>query len=164
MKKINLVTFVLSLTFAASCQNIKEDKSELSNMSKIEIKVPAAKKIPKELKIHDDVRIDNYYWLNERENPEVINYLNQENEYYDTLTSKTKEFQKNLFEEMKSRIKEDDASVPYKKKGYFYITRYETGKQYPIHTRKKGNLKAKEEIIFNVNEMAEGKEYYALTG
>ena len=133
-------------------------------MSKIEAKVPAAKKIPKELKIHNDVRIDNYYWLNDRENPEVINYLNQENAYYDTLTSKTKKFQKNLFEEMKSRIKEDDASVPYKKKGYFYITRYETGKQYPIHTRKKGNLKAKEEIIFNVNEMAEGQEYYALTG
>ena len=133
-------------------------------MSKIEVKVPAAKKIPKELKIHDDVRIDNYYWLNDREKPEVIDYLNAENEYYDTLTAHTKKFQKDLFEEMKSRIKEDDASVPYKKKGYFYITRYETGKQYQIHTRKKGNLKAEEEIIFNVNEMAEGHEYYALTG
>ena len=133
-------------------------------MSKTEIKIPVAKKIPKELRIHNDVRIDNYYWLNERENPEVIDYLNEENEYYDTLTEHTKKFQKELFKEMKSRIKEDDTSVPYKKSGYFYITRYETGMQYPIHTRRKGNLEAEEEIIFNVNELAVGHEYYALTG
>ena len=164
MNKINLITIVLSITFAASCQYKKEDKSELKNMSDIEVKIPAAKKIPKELEIHGDVRIDNYYWLNERENPEVINYLNAENEYYEALTAHTKKFQEDLFEEMKSRIKEDDESVPYKKSGYYYITRYETGMQYPIHTRKKGNLEADEEIIFNVNELAKGHEYYSLTG
>jgi oligopeptidase B len=133
-------------------------------MSKTELKIPIAKKIPKELKIHDDLRIDNYYWLNEKENPEVIEYLNAENEYYETLTSHTNKFQEDLFEEMKSRIKEDDASVPYKKNGYFYISRYETGKQYPIHTRKKGTLESDEEIIFNVNELAKEHEYYSLTG
>jgi oligopeptidase B len=143
---------------------MNEDKSETANMSKIEVKIPVAKKKPKELKIHNDVRIDNYYWLNERENPEVIDYLNAENDYYETLTSHTKKFQEDLFEEMKSRIKEDDASVPYKKNGYFYITRYETGKQYPIHTRKKGSLEANEEVIFNVNEMSKEHDYYALTG
>jgi oligopeptidase B len=164
MKKINLVTIVLSLTFAVSCQNMKEDKSELANMSKREVKVPTVKKIPKELKIHNDVRIDNYYWLNERENPEVIDYLNSENDYYHSMTEHTKKFQEDLFAEMKSRIKEDDESVPYKKNGYFYITRYETGEQYPIHTRRKGNLETEEEIIFDVNELSEGHEYYALTG
>ena len=164
MTKNNFIAIILSITFAASCQKVNEDKSETANMSKIEVKVPVAKKIPKELKIHNDVRVDDYYWLNERENPEVIDYLNAENDYYESLTSHTKKFQKDLFEEMKSRIKEDDASVPYKKNGYFYITRYETGKQYPIHTRKKGNLEAEEEIIFDVNEMAKGHEYYALTG
>jgi len=133
-------------------------------MLKKEIETPVAEKIPKELKIHDDVRIDNYYWLNEKENPKVIDYLNEENKYYDTLTSKSKKFQENLFEEMKGRIKEDDESVPYKKNGYYYITRYETGKQYPIYTRKKDSLKGEEEIIFDVNTLAKNHDYYALVG
>ncbi|WP_111707905.1 S9 family peptidase [Lutibacter citreus] len=133
-------------------------------MSEIKIDKPIAKKIKKELDIHGDVRIDNYYWLNEKENPEVIDYLNAENEYYNKITGHTNQFQEDLFEEIKSRIKEDDESVPYKKNGYFYITRYELGNQYPIYTRKKKSLKAEEEILFNVNEMAKGYSYYNLAG
>ncbi len=133
-------------------------------MSKKEINPPIAERIPKELEIHGDVRIDDYYWLNERENPKVIDYLNAENAYYDAMTSHTKQFQEDLFEEMKSRIKEDDESVPYKKNGYYYITKYETGKQYPVYTRKKGSLEANEEVIVDVNELAKGHDYYALTG
>ena len=125
---------------------------------------PRAKKIPTELRIHDHLRIDNYYWLNERENQEVVDYLNQENAYYDAVASHTKKFQEDLFEEMKSRIKEDDESVPYKKNGYFYITRFETGMQYPVYTRKKENLDAPEEVIVDVNEMAKGHEFFALSG
>ena len=98
---------------------------------------PIANKIPKELKIHGDVRVDEFYWLNDRENPEVIDYLNKENDYYKQETKHTENFQKDLFEEMKSRIKEDDSSVPYKYNGYWYITKYEKGKDYPIYTRKK---------------------------
>ncbi len=133
-------------------------------MPKMKVVAPIAEKIPKELKIHGDLRIDNYYWLNERENPKVIGYLNDENNYYNTLTAHTDKFQEDLFEEMKGRIKEDDESVPYKKNGYYYITRYEIGKQYPIYTRKKGSLDAKENIIVDVNELADGHDYYALTG
>jgi len=133
-------------------------------MSKKEIVPPIAERIPKKMEIHGDVRIDDYYWLNERENPQVIDYLNGENAYYDSITSHTKQFQEDLFDEMKSRIKEDDESVPYEKNGYFYITKYETGKQYPVYTRKKASLEAKEEIIIDVNELAAGHEYYALTG
>ncbi len=133
-------------------------------MSKKEIGPPIAERIPKKMEIHGDVRIDDYYWLNERENPQVIDYLNGENAYYDSITSHTKQFQEDLFEEMKARIKEDDESVPYQKNGYYYITKYEIGKQYPVYTRKKENLEAKEEIIIDVNEMAAGHEYYALTG
>lgn len=125
---------------------------------------PKAKKIPKQLEMHGDVRVDDYYWLNDRENPEVISYLEQENEYYQTKTAHTKEFQEELFQEMKSRIKEDDSSVPYKRNGYWYITRYETGKEYPIYSRKKEVLEGEEEIMFNVNSMAEGHEYYSLNG
>lgn len=111
-----------------------------------------------------DERIDNYFWLNDRENPEVIDYLNKENAYYKKMTAHTKAFQKELFEEMKARIKEDDESVPYLYNGYYYITRFETGKNYPIYSRKKGSLSAKEEIMFDCNKMAKGHSYFQLGG
>ncbi len=129
-------------------------------MSRPEIKAPIANKIPKELKIHGETRIDNYYWLNKREDPEVLKYLETENAYLDTMLAHTKAFQNSLFEEMKGRIKEDDQSLPYKQDGYFYYTRYEEGKEYPINCRKKGSLEAEEEIMFNQNEMAEGFDYF----
>lgn len=129
-----------------------------------DISAPKANIIPKTLKKHKEFRIDNYFWLNDRENPEVINYLNQENSYYESMTAHTKDLQESLFEEMKARIKEDDSSVPYFYNGYFYITRFETGQDYPIFARKKGSLSAEEEILFNCNEMAKGHAYFKLGG
>jgi oligopeptidase B len=128
------------------------------------IKPPQAKIIPTKLEKFDDIRIDNYFWLNDRENPEVIDYLNKENQYYQEMTAHTNNFQKELFEEMKSRIKEDDQSVPYLYNGYYYITRFETGSDYPIYSRKKGSLTAKEEILFNCNELAKGHKFFKLGG
>jgi oligopeptidase B len=125
---------------------------------------PIAKQIPKNLTMHDDVRVDEFYWLNDRENPEVIDYLNKENDYYDAHTAHTKKFQTDLFDEMKSRIKEDDSSVPYKYNGYWYITKYEKGKDYPIYTRKKETLEAVEELLFDCNEMAKDHSYFRLVG
>ncbi len=133
-------------------------------MTEKKITPPIAKKIEKSLEIHGDVRIDDYYWLNQREDPEVIDYLNGENQYYNARTQHTKKFQDELFLELKSRIKEDDESVPYKKNGYYYITRFEKGKQYPIYSRKKETLEATEEILFDVNEMAKEFTYYKLAG
>ena len=132
-------------------------------MSK-EVNPPVAKIIPNTLEKFADVRIDNYFWLNDRENPEVIDYLNKENAYYKKMTAHTKAFQKELFEEMKGRIKEDDESVPYLYNGYYYITRFETGKNYPIYSRKRGSLSAKEEIMFDCNKMAKGHSYFQLGG
>ncbi|WP_394776521.1 S9 family peptidase [Flavobacterium sp.] len=129
-----------------------------------DIMAPKAKEIPKSLKKHKETRVDNYFWLNDRENPEVINYLNQENAYYTNMTSHTKGLQESLYEEMKARIKEDDSSVPYFYNGYYYITRFETGQDYPIFSRKKGNLSANEEILFNCNELAKGHVYFKLGG
>ncbi len=129
-----------------------------------EIQPPIAKIIPHELEKHGHIRVDNYYWLNERENPEVIDYLNKENDFYQKMTEHTKVFQKELFDEMKARIKEDDESVPYLYNGYYYITRFEKGKDYPIHSRKKGSLDAKEEILFDCNEMAKDFTYFNLNG
>jgi oligopeptidase B len=128
------------------------------------IQPPVAKTIPKTIEIHGDARIDNYFWLNDRENPEVIDYLNKENAYYQEMTAHTKDFQKELYEEMKGRIKEDDESVPYLYNGYYYITRFETGNDYPIYSRKKGSLTANEEILFNCNELAKGHSYFQLGG
>lgn len=130
----------------------------------MDINPPIASKTPKKLEAHGDVRIDNYYWLNQREHSEVIAYLEAENTYYGQMTAHTEKFQEELFQEMKSRIKEDDSSVPYKLNGYYYLTRYETGKEYPIHTRRKNHLEAKEEVLFDCNELAADHEFFNLRG
>lgn len=123
---------------------------------------PKAKKIPKKLIAHNDVRIDNYYWLNHREDQEVLDYLEAENSYTKGMMKHTEKLQEQLFEEMKSRIKEDDQSVPYKLNGYWYITKFEKGKDYPIYSRKKGTLDAPEELLFDCNEMAKSYAYFSL--
>ncbi len=167
MKKILVSTLLLSLTFAIACKKTTMDYKH--------IQPPLADKTPTELKKHGDVRIDNYFWMRlsdeqklapvkDEQTKKVIDYLEAENGYYDTVTSNIKDFQESLFQEMKGRIKEDDASVPYKSNGYYYITRYETGKQYPIYSRKKETLEADEEILFDVNEMAKDFDYYQLGG
>ena len=157
MKNLAVIA-VTSIIFATSCNTKDTSEKDMS------IVPPKADKIVKNLEIHGDVREDNYYWLNDKENAEVIDYLERENDYYEKMTAHTKDFQKALFEEMKGRIKEDDESVPYKLNGYYYITRYEKNKDYPIYTRKKGSLDAPEEILFDVNEMAEGYSYFNLNG
>ena len=153
MKNTLLIHFVCVI-FAASFTTINAQSMSHT------LSAPVAKKLPKQLKKHNEIRIDDYYWLNDRENPEVIDYLNQENSYYDAMTAHTKDFQKQLFEEMKGRIKEDDQSVPYLYNGYYYITRYEKGQDYPIYSRKKGSLDAPEEILFNCNELAKGHTFF----
>lgn len=133
------------------------------------VAAPVAEKKPKELTIHGDTRIDNYYWMNDffKKGPDssnVVKYLEAENAYLDTMMSATKPFQEALFKEMKARIKEKDESVPVFKNGYFYYTRTEEGKQYYKYCRKKGTLDAPEEILLDVDAMAEGHAYYAVTG
>lgn len=123
---------------------------------------PKANIAPHELEIHGHKRIDNYYWLNNRENQEVINYLNAENAYLDAVLGHTKEAQDKLFLEMKGRIKEQDESVPYQLDDYYYYVRYEIGKEYAIYCRKKGSLQAPEEIMLDGNELAKGHAYFAV--
>ena len=144
-------------------------------MKSTDAKYPIAEKKPKKLVQHGDVRVDNYFWMRlsdeqklapvkDAHTQKVINYLEAENDYHDKITAYTKNFEEELFLEMKGRIKEDDATVPYKDNGYFYITRYEKGKQYPIYSRKKEHLEAEEQIMFDVNQMSKGYEYYKLGG
>ena len=132
----------------------------LSCDMKNNLKEPIAEKIEKKLSIHGDTRIDEYYWLNQRGDKKVIDYLNAENSYRDIYMKDYKGLEEELFQEIKSRIKEDDSSVPYLDNGYYYYTRYEKGKQYPIYCRKKENLKAKEEVLIDANIMSEGYDYF----
>ncbi len=120
---------------------------------------PVAKVVPKQLEKHGQVRTDNYYWLQERNNPEVRQYLEAENAYTRALMAHTEGQQKTLFNEFKNRIKQADVSVPYKKDGYFYYSRTAEGKDYPIYSRKKGSLDAAEEIVVDVNQVAEGHKF-----
>ncbi len=167
MRKIVIPFIVLSLTFATACKN--------KTMKSTDAKVPLATKEAKKLEKHGDVRVDDYFWMRlsddqknalekDAHTKKVVSYLEEENVYYNEVTKPTKPFQEELFEEMKGRIKEDDSSVPYKDNGYFYITSYKVGNQYPIYSRKKENLEAKEEILFDVNEMAKDFDYYQLGG
>lgn len=125
---------------------------------------PKAPQKPTVLETHGHQRIDPFYWMNDRENPEVIEYLHAENKYLEEVMKPTESFQKRLFEEMKSRIKEDDQSVPYFKSGYFWYVRYRTGGEYPIYCRKPKSLENQEEVILDVNELAEGKSFYQVGG
>jgi oligopeptidase B len=127
-------------------------------------KPPTAAIKAKQLTSPYGTRTDNYYWLNERENPQVLNYLKQENAYTEQQMAPVKDLEEKLYTEMKGRIKEQDASVPYRDHGYYYYTRYETGGEYPLYCRKAGSLTAPEEIMLNGNEMGQGKSYFAIGG
>src|SRR5690606_28296966 len=152
-------TFILmvSLIFVSSCKE-KQQKT-MKNITP-----PVADKKEVILEKHGDIRVDDYFWLNERENPEVVDYLERENDYYNKMTEQTDEFNESIFKEMKSRLKEYDCSVPYKYNGYWYSTKYETGKDYPIYLRKKDEEGAEQEVLFDCNEMAKGHTYFNLNG
>ncbi len=125
---------------------------------------PVAKVQPTRLEKHGDVRVDDYYWLKERENPEVIAYLEAENAYTQAVMAHTEPMQEQIFEEIVARIPEQDASVPYRKGDYLYYHRYVEGGEYPIYCRKKGSLEAPEEVLIDGNKEAEGHEFFALRG
>ncbi|MCH7557013.1 MAG: S9 family peptidase [Planctomycetes bacterium] len=123
---------------------------------------PAAKVIAKADTLHGDTRIDNYYWLREKSNPEVIKYLEAENKYTKAMMRHTEKFQEQLYKELLGRIKETDLSVPEKIDDYYYYSRTEEGKQYSINCRKKASPEAKEEILLDQNALAEGHDYFRI--
>ena len=123
---------------------------------------PIAQKIPVTLTTAGHERVDNYFWLNERDNPQVIAYLEAENAYTKSMMSDTENLQECLFTEITSRIRQDDQSVPYFKNGYFYYTRYEQGGEYPLYCRRKGTMEATEEVMLDGNTMANGHAYFLI--
>jgi oligopeptidase B len=123
---------------------------------------PIAKKIPKVTEINGQQMVDNYYWLRDKQNPDVRTYLEAENAYTDAVMKPTEPLQKKLYGEMLGRIKETDVEVPYKDGAYFYYVRTEAGKQYGIRCRKKDRMDAPEEVLLDVNELAQGQKFMSL--
>ncbi|WP_420318604.1 S9 family peptidase [Ekhidna sp.] len=169
MKKFHSIAMLAGIILLAACTNqAKEDKPMRPD-------APVAAKADTILKEHGQTRVDPYFWMRlsdeqkraaepDEHTKEVLAYLNAENDYTKTIMSHTESLQEKLYEEIVGRIKQTDESVPYLSNGYWYYTRYEEGGEYPIYCRKKGSLDSKEEVLLNVNEMAEGYGYYAAGG
>lgn len=156
MKKL-ILSFVIAMSTSISAQNWPS------------VKPPIAEKQEFVRVIHGDEVKDTYYWMIDyftkgKDSTKVVNYLKDENTYWETMMKDTEPLRNELFQEMKARIKEKDESVPTLKNGYYYYTKTENGKQYYKYCRKKGNLNAPEEILLDVDKMAEGKPYYSATG
>jgi len=150
---INLLAFVFaSMFFVSACSGTKTEKPT----------PPVAAKVSHELTNHGITRIDPYYWLNDRDNPDVIAYLTAENEYTKKYMEHTDALQQKLYDEMLGRFQQTDISVPYKVNGYYYYTRFEEGQEYPLYCRKKESLDGAEEIMLNTNEMAKGFAFYQI--
>lgn len=176
MKKVFSGVLVATLIFATACN---EQSKENNSQSQRQLPpAPMAKKIPFEITEHGDTRVDNYYWMRlsdeqknapedqrDEQTKDVLAYLNAENDYTKKVLAHTDEFQKKLFEEMKARVKETDQSVPVKENGYWYYTRYETGKDYPYYCRKKDSMETgTEEVLIDGPAMAQGHDYWSLGG
>jgi oligopeptidase B len=143
---------VLGLALAAVCGFVSGQSAD--------VKPPVARKVAKVTDIHGEKLVDNYYWLREKKDPEVIKHLEAENAYTAAFMKPTEKLQEKLYNEFLSHIQQTDLSVPVLNRGYWYYTRTEEGKQYPIHCRKKGSLDAKEEILLDVNELAKGHKFF----
>ncbi len=161
---------VASAAILVACQPATKEES-LANATS----PPVAEKVPHEFKENGGNRVDNYYWMKltdaqknseqkDEQTTKVINYLTAENDYLKSEMKHTEQLQEKIYNEIIGRIKQTDESVPYKKNGYWYYTRFEQGQEYPIYCRKKGELTAPEEILLNVPEMAKGHDYYSITG
>ncbi len=158
LSRISLFSLLsVTLVVASVCVLAADDNSSSSLPAP-----PVAKKVPKTTEINGRELVDNYFWLRDKQNPDVAAYLQAENAYTDAVMKPTEGLQKKLYDEMLSRIKETDVEVPYKEGNYFYYTRTEAGKQYSIYCRKKGNLDAPEELLLDVNELAKGQKFMSV--
>ena len=154
---ITHLLIVICTILAFSCGSLAQSKGDAAKPQP-----PMTEKKTKTTKIHDDTLVDDYFWLREKSNPAVIAYLEAENAYADAMMKPTAGLQEKLYKEMVGHIKETDKTVPYRWGDYFYYTRTEQGKQYPIYCRKKGSLEAREELILDQNELAKGLKFFSV--
>lgn len=149
--RVRSATAVLAAALAVSCAQPAPEP-------------PVAKKIPHELEAHGQTRIDDYYWLRERNDPEVLAHLEAENAYTDAMLAGAASLRSELFDELKNRVQPDDSTVPALSRGYYYFQRFEEGLEYPIYCRRKGSVDTPDEVILDVNEVAEGHDFCSVRG
>jgi oligopeptidase B len=149
------IPILLLLVLTTSCTAYKQAGT---------VSAPIAKVVPHELTAHGDTRVDNYFWLKNRDDPKVVAYLKAENDYYDKVMGHLAPFEEKLFREIVSRIKKNDDKVPYRYRDYYYYRRFEAGKEYEIYCRKQASLDAPEEILLDANELAKGHEFFNISG
>ncbi|OLC11624.1 MAG: oligopeptidase B [Gemmatimonadetes bacterium 13_1_40CM_66_11] len=152
----------LALAFAALGPGVILAQTPAASTTAAALTPPAAAVRPHRFDEHGTVRIDPYYWLRERDNPEVIRYLQDENAYTKAVMAHTEALQDRLYEELKGRVLQNDQSVPFREGNYFYYTRLVEGKNYPIYARKRGSLSAPEETMVDANALAEGKATFLI--
>ena len=158
-----LVPFVLAAACATQAPRPAAPPAQAAAAAAVP-RPPVARVAPQRLEIHGDVRVDDYYWLKERDNPEVIAYLEAENAYTAAAMRHTEALQERLYAEITGRLKQDDASVPVLRDGYWYYTRFEVGKEYPLYCRRQGTMAAAEEVMLDGNALAAGHGYFAVMG
>jgi oligopeptidase B len=152
-----LPSFILAMIFSMTFFAVQPLRADSPNLMP-----PVAKKIPKEIITHGDKRVDDYFWFREKTNAEVIAYLNEENAYADSVTGPQAPFREVLYQEMLGHLQETDSSAPVRRGDFYYYTRTEKGKNYAIHCRKHGSQEAPEEIILDVNALAEGHKFFSV--
>src|SRR5712691_6357737 len=157
-KLLTLFFFLVSLTILSTDTLVRAQ----ANGGSTTPQPPMAEKKPKETKIHGETLVDDYFWLREKSNPQVLEHLKAEDAFAQSFMKPTAALQEKLYKEMLSHIKQTDVNVPYRRGGYFYYTRTEEGKQYPIYCRKKGSTEAKEEIVLDQNELAKGQKFMSV--
>ncbi|MGB1976537.1 MAG: S9 family peptidase [Pseudoalteromonas tetraodonis] len=169
MKHTPFVLTFISLAILGGCNKAPdvEQSAKIENAAtQIAVMPPVAKKVPYEMSIHGDTRIDNYYWMrdDERKDPEVLSYLEAENAYTDTMLAHTKTLQTKLFEELKGRIQKDDDSVPVKNGDYYYSSQTRGDNEYATYVRSSDFAGTDQQVILDVNELAKEHDYYAVSG
>jgi len=152
----------LALAFAALVPGVLLAQAPAASTTAAALTPPVAAVRPHRFDEHGTVRIDPYYWLKERSNPEVVKYLEDENAYTKAVMAHSEALQDRLYEELKGRVLQNDQSVPFREGNFFYYTRLVEGKNYPIYARKRGSLSAPEEILIDANVLAEGKPTFLI--
>ena len=156
----------LSLAVLSACNKVPDNKEQAVTTKQAQIAAPVAKKIPHEMTIHGDTRVDNYYWMRDdkRKDAAVIAHLHAENAYVESKLAHTQTLQNTLFEELKGRIEKDDDTVPTKKGEYYYFSQTRGDDEYPVYVRSKDSQGGGKQVILNVNELAKNHDYFAVTG
>ncbi|MCF7502026.1 S9 family peptidase [Pseudoalteromonas sp. L1] len=165
----SLCLLAVPLAIVAACNktpNSVNESSAFYAVEKVNTLAPVANKVPYEMTLHGDTRVDNYYWMRDdtRTDPQVLAHLAAENSYVEKMMAHTDALQNKLFEELKGRIEKDDESVPVKKGSHYYFSQTHGDNEYPVYIRSTDKQGLHQQVILDVNKLAQNHDYFAVTG